>query len=211
MEEVNKIKDCIQLVKKLPIDKMDDNITAISNLIYEEDDLLNEFLQKVDARTEKSSDQDFLNCEYNRDGDSYRSPISNKYYPPCLDATYPSSSLRELEIKLNKMFGLYSRAYYSPTTISSVYCWDLGNKIEDGFAIAILIKNDVNLEKEIDSGKWDSNNVINVSFSEIDANKINVTYKLTTTVILQMSFDHNTCGKVRLSGTVSRQVKLNLN
>lgn len=209
MEEDNKIRDCIKLIKKLPVDNIEDNITAISNLIYEDDDLLNEFLQKVDGRTELSTeDGEFLKCEYNRDGDSYRSPISNKYIPPTSDARYPTSELRELEIKLNKMFSLYSKAYYSPITISSVYCWELGDSIEEGFAVAILIKNNVNLEKEVNKGQWDSNNVINVTFSKIDHNKIQVTYKLTTTIILQMNFEHKICGKVSLSGTVSRQVKL---
>jgi capping protein beta len=208
MEEVNKIKDCIKLIKKLPVDRIEDNITAISNLIYEEDELLNEFLQKVDGRTEIcAEDGEFLKCEFNRDGDSYRSPTTNKYIPQTSDARYPSANLRELEIKLNKMFSLYIRAYYSPSTICSVYCWDFGDNIEEGFAVAILIKNNVDLQKEVNKGQWDSNNVINVTFSAIENNKIRVTYKLTTTILLQMNFEHKICGKVSLSGTVSRQVK----
>jgi capping protein beta len=209
MEEVNKIRGCIKLVKILPIDKMEDNITAISNLIYDEDELLNEFLQKVDIRTEVcNEDGDFLKCEYNRDGDSYRSPVSNKYFPSISDGRYPSPVLRELEIKLNKMFALYTKAYYSLTTLTSVYCWDLADRIEDGFAVAVLIKNNVNHEKEVNVGQWESNNVLNVSFSENENNKIQAVYKLTSTVVLQMSFNHKVCGKVTLSGTISRQVKL---
>ena len=108
MEEQNKIRDCIKLIKMLPISKLDDNIVAISNLIYDDDDLLNEFLQKVDVRTEVSKEEgDFLKCEYNREGDSYRSPLLNKYYPEIPDGRYPSKDLRELEIKLNKMFLAY--------------------------------------------------------------------------------------------------------
>ena len=42
--EVNKIQECIVLFRKLSISKIDENVNAISNLIYEEDDLLNEFL-----------------------------------------------------------------------------------------------------------------------------------------------------------------------
>ena len=208
MEEVNKIKGCIRLVKILPIDKMEDNITAISNLIYDEDELLNEFLQKVDIRTEVChEDGDFLKCEYNREGDSYRSPTSNKYVPYLPDGRYPSPDLRELEIKLNKMFAIYSKAYYSLSTLISVYCWDLEDRVEDGFAVAILIKNNVDHEKEINVGQWESNNVLNVSF-ENENNKIQAVYKLTSTVALQMNFYHKVCGKVSLSGTISRQVKL---
>ena len=213
MEEKLKINDCIQLIRKLPVSKIDDNITAISNLIYDDDDLLNEYLQKVDNRIEICQEDmmgEFLKCEYNRDGDSYRSPITNKYLPATEDAKYPSKELRELEIKLNKIFALYSKAYYSPTTITSTYCWELEDSIEKGFAVALMIKNNVNLEKDVDSGVWDSSNVINVTFNDVGG-KIEVNYKLTTSVILQMSFDHKICGKVSLSGTVSRQVSIIMN
>jgi capping protein beta len=207
MEERRKIQDCIGLVRKLPIIKMEDNITAISNLIYEDDDLLNEFLQKVDSRIEISpEDGEFLMCEHNRDGDSYRSPLSNQYFPQVEDGRLPTPELRELEIKLNKMFGLYAKAYYSISCKSSCYCWELGDSIEDGFAVAVLVKNLVDLEKEVDSGKWESNNVVNVTFNKA-GDKIEATYKLTTSVVLQMNFDHKVCGKVCLSGTVSRQMQ----
>ncbi len=208
MEEANKIQDCIKLVKKLSISKIDDNVTAISNLIYDNDDLLNEFLQKVDNRIETSNeDGDFLKCEHNRDGDSYRSPHSNVYYPIIEDGRYPSKALRELEIKLNKMFANYARAYYSTSTISSCYCWDLGKEIEDGFVVAVLVKNIVDLKKEVDKGKWESNNVVNVSFIK-HADKIEVLYKLTSSALLEMNFNHKTCGDVNLSGTVSKQVNI---
>lgn len=37
----------------------------------------------IDIETELDTvtGRDFLKCEYNRDGDSYRSPWSNKYFP----------------------------------------------------------------------------------------------------------------------------------
>lgn len=48
---------------------------GISNLIYENDDLLNEFLQSIDKPSEVSKEDklgEYLKCEYNREGDSYR-------------------------------------------------------------------------------------------------------------------------------------------
>ena len=45
------IKECIQLNQLMPIIDIDKNIDAISSVIYENDDLLNEFLQKVDNRS----------------------------------------------------------------------------------------------------------------------------------------------------------------
>jgi capping protein beta len=40
--------------------------------------------------------REFLKCEYNRDGDSYRSPWSNKYFPTPQsgeDSIFPSAEL----------------------------------------------------------------------------------------------------------------------
>ena len=36
--------------------------------------------------------QDYLLCDYNRDGDSYRSPWSNTYEPPLEDGAMPSGT-----------------------------------------------------------------------------------------------------------------------
>lgn len=45
---------------------------------------------------------EFLKCEYNRDGDSYRSPWSNKYFPQgSEDSIFPSNDLLALEQKAN--------------------------------------------------------------------------------------------------------------
>ena len=57
--------------------------------------------------------KEFLKCEYNKDGDSYRSPWSNQYYPPIepgedddedYQPIYPSSELLEMEQKANDVF-----------------------------------------------------------------------------------------------------------
>jgi hypothetical protein len=55
--------------------------SAISNLIFEDDDLYNEFSQKVDHPCEICKDDnlgEFLKCEFNRDGDSYRYVVYSK-------------------------------------------------------------------------------------------------------------------------------------
>jgi capping protein beta len=205
MDNKTKLQECVSLLKKLPISKFDDTITALSNLIYEEDDLLNEFLQKCDNRIEIHKGEDeFIKSEYNRDGDSYRSPISNKYYPHSEDAVYPSSEYKEFELKLNKMFNLYTKQYYSPNTISSAYVWGLGQNVSEGFAVAVLIKNKLDVENNIDNANWDSINVLNITFTDGDEKA--VLYKLTSSINLIMHFRHKVCGHVNLSGTLCRQV-----
>ena len=201
------IKECIQLNQLMPIIDIDKNIDAISSVIYDNDDLLNEFLQKVDNRTKICRDDpkgEFIMCEQNRDGDSYRSPISNTYFPPTEDAKYPSAPLRQLEETLNKMFKIYVRLYYSTATLCSVYCWELGESLSDGYGVAVLIKNSLTDQKKINNGSWDSSNLITVTFEDGASGKKKAKYNLITTVNLAMSFNSNICGKVCLSGTIAR-------
>ena len=201
------IKECIQLNQLMPIIDIDKIIDAISSVIYDNDDLLNEFLQKVDNRTKVCKDDpkgEFIMCEQNRDGDSYRSPISNNYFPPTDDAKYPSEPLRKLEETLNKMFKIYVRLYYTPSTLCSVYCWELGETLSEGYGVAVLIKNTLTDQKKINTGSWDSSNLITVTFEDESSGKKKAKYNLISTVNLAMSFNSKICGKVCLSGTIAR-------
>lgn len=200
------IQDCIALYELLSINNIDKNIDGISSIIYEQDDLLNEFLQKIDDRL-TISNQDpkgaFIKCEYNRDKDSYRSPFSNTYYPSLSDCQYPSEDLRILEKYLNSSFKIYTSFYYSSTACSSVYCWNSGNSIKDGFCCAILIKNSV--ETSESKGVWNSHNILTATFNEKNK-QIYGDYKLISTVMLQMGFGNKYNGKADLSGSLSRKV-----
>ena len=168
------IKECIQINQLMPIMDIDKNIDAISSVIYDNDDLLNEFLQKVDNRTKVCTDDpkgEFIMCEQNRDSDSYRSPLSNQYFPATEDGKLPSEPLRKLEELLNKMFKIYVRLYYSTSTICSVYCWELGETLADGYGVAVLIKNSLTDQKKINTGSWDSSNLITVTFEDQGSGK----------------------------------------
>lgn len=73
---------------------------------------------------DESSGKDFLGCDYNRDGDSFRSPWTDEYIPPAPGAPQPSPRLRQLEVSLNTAFETYREMYFEGG-ISSVYLWDL--------------------------------------------------------------------------------------
>jgi capping protein (actin filament) muscle Z-line, beta len=48
----------------------------------------------IEIEIDTATGGDFLKCEYNRDGDSYRSPWTNKYYPHANDESiFPSAEL----------------------------------------------------------------------------------------------------------------------
>jgi hypothetical protein len=83
-------------------------------------ELTEEFLQRVDqplqTRVDSVTKRRYILCDYNRDGDSYRSPWSNKYEPaiPAEDGEgfVPSAGLRELEISANEIFDAYREQYF---------------------------------------------------------------------------------------------------
>lgn len=83
--------------------------------------------------------RDYLLCDYNRDGDSYRSPWSGEFepaLPPGEDeGAVPSEKLRKMEIRANEAFDVYRELYYEGG-VSSVYFWNL----DDGFAGVVLLK-----------------------------------------------------------------------
>ena len=148
---------------------------------------------------------EFIQCEYNREGSSYRSPWSNTYFPETELPKYPPNELRVLEENMNKLFKIYARFYYGPNAVSSVFVWEQGNTIQKGFSAVLLVKNIVNNDKKLKFGDWDSKNIVNVNFNiEKDKNveRIKATYKINTNVIFNMKFD-----KYVFSGEVSKQVK----
>ena len=53
------------------------------------EDLLERIDQPLKMMRDEEAERDFLLCDYNRDGDSYRSPHTNKYYPDIDDGFRP--------------------------------------------------------------------------------------------------------------------------
>jgi capping protein (actin filament) muscle Z-line, beta len=184
------------------------------------EDLLSSVDQPLTSATDPSTSRTFLLCDYNRDGDSYRSPWSNKFYPPLpaseeADATYPSERVRRMEVECNAAFDVYRSMYYEGTesdtsssgaAIGSVYLWDL----DEGFAGVVLLK------KEAGRGKaaWDSIHVFEVDERSTrggGAGGRTSHYKLTSTVILHLkgSLEGEAVegDGLQLAGSMTRQVE----
>ena len=115
------------------------------------EDLLSSVDQPLTVRRCKQTGRDYLLCDYNRDGDSYRSPWSNQFDPPldeggvggigaggnegAGEGAVPGERVRKMEIKANEAFDVYRELYYEGG-VSSVYFWNL----DDGFAGVVLLK-----------------------------------------------------------------------
>jgi len=165
------------------------------------EDLLSSIDQPLKIAKDKDSKRDFLLCDYNRDGDSYRSPWSNQFDPPLSDGegNYPSDKLRELEIQANSAFDTYRELYYEGG-VSSVYLWDLEPA---GFAGVVLIKKVGDGLKKI-KGVWDS---IHVFECQEKSSGKNATYKLTSTVMLWLETNKEGSGMMKLGGSLNRQAE----
>mmetsp|Transcript_23020 Transcript_23020/g.33682 ORF Transcript_23020/g.33682 Transcript_23020/m.33682 type:complete len:278 (+) Transcript_23020:104-937(+) len=196
---MDKISCSLALMRRLPPNKIEQSLSGLLNLLPEETD---ELLQRVDQPLEEAQDPDsgraYLLCDYNRDGDSYRSPWTNKYFPPLEDGFLPSEKLRAMEIEANELFDSYRELYFEGGT-SSVYLWDLPN----GFAGCFLIKKSVQNNRFVNSGCWDSIHVVEV----VNTSPNSASYKLTTTVMLSMSVAKEQVGNTNMSGSLTRQVE----
>jgi len=198
------ISCALSLMRRMPPNKIEHNLSGLLNLIPEHTD---ELLQRVDQPLEEAMDaatgRAYLLCDYNRDGDSYRSPWSNTYEPPIDDGFVPSPKLRAMEIEANQLFDAYRELYFEGGT-SSVYLWDLDEASGKGaFAGCFLIKKAVSGHRFVSDGAWDSIHVAEVLPDDGDAT---ATYKLTTTVMLSMDVKHaaDQVGDSNLSGSLTR-------
>ncbi|MBY8978560.1 hypothetical protein KHP62_22435, partial [Rhodobacteraceae bacterium NNCM2] len=157
----------------------------------------------------------YLLCDYNRDGDSYRSPWSGEFETPVGGTTpggiddqgnndgagegaVPSERVRKMEIRANEAFDVYRELYYEGG-VSSVYFWNL----DDGFAGVVLLKKVAPSSNS--AGSWDSIHV----FEAVDRART-AHYKLTSTVILSLSTNGNELGEMDLSGNMTRQIEADL-
>lgn len=207
-------KNCLHLYKLLSPNNAEYNFNAISSFIYEDDENLSTFTQKVEVPTticEDDPEGKFLCCEFNRDGDSYRSPHSNQYFPAPEEDEEETmkripENLRNLEEKLNKIFRCYIKAYYSPNAICSVYCDTVDENMDNGFLVNVRIKNPIGCKtKSLNAGCWDSNNIIEVKYVPNDPSKT-VEYRISSSAYLTLSVNNNETGKISASGYTIKTV-----
>lgn len=219
--------DCaLDLMRRLPPQQIEKNLSDLIDLVPSLcEDLLSSVDQPLKIAKDKESGKDYLLCDYNRDGDSYRfdlnnyiakkrrqhtntcyvflylcrSPWSNTYDPPLEDGSMPSERLRKLEIDANHAFDQYRELYFEGG-VSSVYLWDL----DHGFAAVILIKKAGDGSKKI-KGCWDSIHVVEVQEKSTGRT---AHYKLTSTAMLWLQTNKHGSGTMNLGGSLTRQVSL---
>jgi len=203
------IKHCLNILRRTPPSDVTNNL---ERLIALRGDLDEELCQRVDTPLEVDSDektgQKFILCDYNRDGDSYRSPWSNEYFPAIEDdeeGFKPSQTLRQLEIEANKVFDVYRHQYFEGG-VSSVYMWDLDQAM-GSFAACFCIQKETQGAKDLAGfkGNWSSVHVFEVNAKSQGSDEF--TYKLTSTVLVSMPMKVKGLGDIDLSGSVTKQAQ----
>jgi capping protein (actin filament) muscle Z-line, beta len=207
----------LDLLRRLPPNLIPQSLSSLTTLLP---NLTEDLLSSVDAplstAIDPTSNRPYLLCDYNRDTDSYRSPWSNKFYPPlpseiASEATYPSERIRNLEVELNTAFDVYRQMYYEGG-ISSIYLWDL----DEGFAGVVLLKKTL---EGTESAAWDSIHVFEVDERRtVGSQGKSAHYKLTSTVILHLAQNSSSTGSssgsgkddMTLAGSMTRQLESTL-
>ncbi|KAH8177675.1 f-actin capping protein, beta subunit domain-containing protein [Sarocladium implicatum] len=217
MADVDPFDSALDLLRRLNPKHTTEHLNSIISLAPDlTEDLLSSVDQPLTVKRCKQTGRDYLLCDYNRDGDSYRSPWSNQFDPPldgeggvggvgadgnegAGEGAIPSERVRKMEVGANEAFDLYRDLYYEGG-VSSVYFWNL----DDGFAGVVLLKKSATPGQSTE-GVWDSIHV----FEAIERGR-STHYKLTSTVILSLSTGGSTLGDLDLSGNMTRQVEQDL-
>ena len=108
--------DASDLLRRLPPSSTTtslDRICAIAPHLTE--DLLSSVDQPLQVKPDKKTGRDYLLCDYNRDGDSWRSPWSNEFEyhgsgaQPSDDdeGVKPSERLRKMEVAMGDAVEVY--------------------------------------------------------------------------------------------------------
>jgi len=200
----DQLNSALNLMRRMPPSSVENSLAGLIELVPDlTDELLNHVDQPLKVATDTKTQKQFILCDYNRDGDSYRSPWSNTYFPALEDGFTPRARLRTMEVEANKIFDVYRKLYFD-TGISSVYFFDTEEKSGESFGSCFLIHKDVEEKKGgLERGWWDSIHVFEVT--EEATKKGTFNYKLTSTVMVSMVIKDATVGQVDLSGNMTKQ------
>lgn len=73
MADESVVNSCLNIMRRMPPADIEKNLTGLINLVPgATDEVLQRVDQPLDTQTDPSTGQQFILCDYNREGDSYR-------------------------------------------------------------------------------------------------------------------------------------------
>ena len=193
------IKSALNLFRRLPPEDVESTFHAVTVL---REALTDELLQHIDfplkVGYDKDANKSFIISDFNCNGDSYRSPWTNKYFPPSDNGFFPNRQLRHLEEIANFLFEKYTEMYYDQA-LSSVYLWDSDSHICGCF---LIMKEVLESPKQEAYGSWHSIHLVEV-IPDISQKKAE--YRLTSSIQLYLTIKGSAIGVAKQNGTLTRQ------
>lgn len=210
-EEVDKIKQCLDILRHSNPTKVEHSMQMLSMAFLDEEEEQT-FSGRVDLplRVQKPAggQKPFISCDYNRDGDSFRSPWDNEYFPPIEEDDYeplkPDEWVRNLEVTMNTVVQVYRHQYFSKEGVSNAYCWamDSGTKVapeKRRFGCCVVISKEFENAEKVGSGIWNSMHVVSC---EPDGDQT-YSYRCIGSLILEITKENEGLGNVKIAGSVS--------
>ena len=172
-------------------------------------DLTDDLISSVDIplRTEQDDKGlQFIKCDYNRDGDSYRSPHTNTYYPPIPDGQSIPKNLREIEEAANKGFASFVRLFYGPEAVFSAYCFETP-EAEFGFGFFVSKSLSDTTQNGVPVNGWISSSDV-FTISKVD--KTQFEYSMVSSVLIELQTQVKNADPLVISGGLSSRVSKSL-
>uniref|UniRef100_A0A7S4UMP0 F-actin-capping protein subunit beta n=1 Tax=Alexandrium monilatum TaxID=311494 RepID=A0A7S4UMP0_9DINO len=205
-ESLKQTAAALSLIQRLPPQDLEENLDGFAKVAPHLEQSLEAYVTRpLQLKLDTDHNRYFIASTYNADGNTHRSPWSDKYFPPPEDdeaeeSLYrPTERLRRLEELSNEVFEAYKTSYYEGG-VSSVYLWEL----DEGFAGAFLIRKELADAPGVSKGSWDSVHVLEIR--ELP-NSNYVEYKLSTSVLLHLESSEQQSGETELGGLVTRQAE----
>jgi capping protein (actin filament) muscle Z-line, beta len=191
------LQACLNILQKIPPSKSAETIGLLSDLLASNPDALSEvsktlFPLPLDVEIDPTTQKNFLKCELNRLGDSYRSPWSNTFVP-CVSGDVPYNALRSLEAIANEVWESYRQLYYRHDSIGSVYLYETEEK-DGSFTGVFLIQKNVS-DETLAQGQWNSVHFVHVT----QVTKGSSRYRIQSTVQVTMDPSEKTTIGARLT------------
>ncbi|KAL0225615.1 hypothetical protein P9112_012939 [Eukaryota sp. TZLM1-RC] len=195
------MEPALSLLQRLPPSEVQTHLDNVLELISDEAavQLLPLVDQPLVLKNDSTANKQFLCCDFNRDGDSHRSPFSNDYFPDLPDGVRPSEAIRKIEVAANDAFDTYRHLYFEGG-YSSVYLWE-HDQVDGGIGACVLIKKEVDPDSPISLGNWDSVHVFTITPKE--HKKFH--YQLDSTILLTLKTTSTKTGQLDLEGTLTRK------
>ena len=197
-----RLNSALNLMRRMPPVSVMKSVAGLVELCPElSDDIIVNADVPHQIQVDKKLGKEYILCDYNRDGDAYRSPHSNIYYDEegnVCDGFQIPANLRDMEKEANAIFDIYRHQYFN-SGLSSVYFFE---PEDDLFGATFLIHKEVDGDATLRHGHWDSTHVVSVK----QAGSNEFTYTVTSTVVISMNLEDATTGNVDLSGSLTQQV-----